>query len=53
MRNDEFALLCGLLVGINVIDFNFCLKDENLDSVDTTVNFEPYLRRDVYSMIDE
>ncbi|XP_003745845.1 RUN and FYVE domain-containing protein 1 [Galendromus occidentalis] len=53
LRNDEFALLCGLLVGVNVVDFNFCLKDENLDSIDTTVNFEPYLRRDVYSMFDE
>lgn len=53
MRSDEYALVCGLLVGVNVVDFNFFLKDEELDFVDTTIAFEPYLRGDVYSQIND
>ncbi|OQR76580.1 RUN and FYVE domain-containing protein 2-like [Tropilaelaps mercedesae] len=53
MRSDEYALICGLLVGVNVVDFNFYLKDEELDFVDTTIAFKPYLRRDVYSPLSE
>lgn len=53
MRSDEYALICGLLVGVNVVDFNFYLKDENLDTIDSLVLFEPYLRQDSSSQFSE
>lgn len=29
---EEGAIIAGLLVGLNVIDANFCMKGEDLDS---------------------
>lgn len=32
MMEEEGAVIVGLLVGLNVIDANLCLKGEDLDS---------------------
>lgn len=32
MMEDEGAVIGGLLVGLNVIDANLCIKGEDLDS---------------------
>lgn len=32
MMEEEGAIIAGLLVGLNVIDANFCMKGEDLDS---------------------
>lgn len=32
MMAEEGAVMCGLLVGLNVIDANLCIKGEDLDS---------------------
>ncbi|CAF1300218.1 unnamed protein product [Didymodactylos carnosus] len=43
--SDEINIVSGLLVGLNVIDFNFIAKDTNLDyPLQTTINYSLYLR---------
>lgn len=37
MLEEEGAVIVGLLVGLNVIDANLCVKGEDLDSQVTTV----------------
>lgn len=44
MMSDEAPVLGGLLVGLNVIDCNFCLKEEDLDSQQGVIDFSLYLR---------
>lgn len=46
MLEEEGAVIVGLLVGLNVIDANLCVKGEDLDSQVTTV-----LRCHYYSII--
>lgn len=36
MLEEEGAVIVGLLVGLNVIDANLCVKGEDLDSQVTT-----------------
>lgn len=43
MLEEEGAVIVGLLVGLNVIDANLCVKGEDLDSQVTTA-----LRRQYY-----
>lgn len=41
MMEEEGAVIVGLLVGLNVIDANLCLKGEDLDSqVTSSFNME-------------
>lgn len=45
MLSDESLMIPGLLLGLTVLDFNFCLKEMNLDSpVETTIHYSLYLR---------
>lgn len=44
MMSDEAPVLGGLLVGLNVIDCNFCLKEEDLDTQQGVIDFSLYLR---------
>ncbi|CAL8075985.1 unnamed protein product [Orchesella dallaii] len=44
LMSDEAPVLGGLLVGLNVIDCNFCLKEEDLDSQQGVIDFSLYLR---------
>lgn len=45
---EEGAIIAGLLVGLNVIDANLCMKGEDLDS-QVFYCFIEYLRRVVYT----
>ncbi|EPY78236.1 rap2 interacting protein x isoform 2-like protein [Camelus ferus] len=40
MMEEEGAIIAGLLVGLNVIDANFCMKGEDLDSQDVEKELE-------------
>ncbi|CAF1152364.1 unnamed protein product [Adineta ricciae] len=43
--SEESAIITGLLVGLNVLDFNFCLKETVLDQpVETSIDYSLYLR---------
>ncbi|XP_014214300.1 protein RUFY3 isoform X2 [Copidosoma floridanum] len=44
MMSDESIVLVGLLVGLNVIDCNFCVKEEDLDCQQGVIDFSLYLR---------
>ncbi|XP_039196740.1 RUN and FYVE domain-containing protein 1 isoform X2 [Crotalus tigris] len=44
MMEEEGALIVGLLVGLNVIDANLCLKGEDLDSQVAVIDFSLYLK---------
>jgi hypothetical protein len=45
LLSDEIIIISGLLVGLNVLDFNFCLKETVLDHpVETTIQYSLYLR---------
>lgn len=44
MMNDEIILIMGILVGLNVIDCNLCVKEEDLDSQQGVIDFSLYLR---------
>lgn len=46
MLEEEGAVIVGLLVGLNVIDANLCVKGEDLDSQVATV-----LRRHCYIIV--
>lgn len=45
MRSDEAVLLCGLLVSLNIVDCNICLKEVDLDSQEAVIDMTYYLRR--------
>ncbi|CAG05677.1 unnamed protein product [Tetraodon nigroviridis] len=47
MLEEEGAVIVGLLVGLNVIDANLCVKGEDLDSQVGVIDFSLYLRNDV------
>jgi hypothetical protein len=45
LLSDESSMICGLLVGLNVLDFNFCLKETSLDyPIETSIYYSLYLR---------
>nr|XP_060621373.1 RUN and FYVE domain-containing protein 1 isoform X1 [Anolis sagrei ordinatus] len=44
MMEEEGAVMVGLLVGLNVIDANLCLKGEDLDSQVAVIDFSLYLK---------
>ncbi|XP_055974323.1 RUN domain-containing protein 3B isoform X2 [Sorex fumeus] len=42
---DEANMLAGMLLGLNAIDFSFCLKGEGLDgSFPAVIDYTPYLK---------
>ncbi|MGH0131798.1 UNVERIFIED_CONTAM: hypothetical protein FKN15_059900 [Acipenser sinensis] len=47
MVEEEGAVIVGLLVGLNVIDANLCVKGEDLDSQVGVIDFSIYLKNDV------
>nr|CAG4643122.1 EOG090X043H [Ilyocryptus agilis] len=44
LLSDEAVILLGLLLGLNVVDCNLCLKEEDLDSQQGVIDFSLYLR---------
>ena len=44
MLNDEAHVFAGLIIGVNVIDCNFFVKDDNFDLMDDIIDLSPYLR---------
>uniref|UniRef100_A0A6I8NT61 RUN and FYVE domain containing 1 n=1 Tax=Ornithorhynchus anatinus TaxID=9258 RepID=A0A6I8NT61_ORNAN len=44
MVEEEGAVIVGLLVGLNVLDANLCLKGEDLDSQVGVIDFSLYLK---------
>ncbi|XP_068909064.1 RUN and FYVE domain-containing protein 2 isoform X3 [Tenebrio molitor] len=44
MLSDEAIVIIGLLVGLNVIDCNLCVKEEDLDCPQGVIDFSLYLR---------
>uniref|UniRef100_A0A7N8WW03 RUN and FYVE domain containing 3 n=2 Tax=Mastacembelus armatus TaxID=205130 RepID=A0A7N8WW03_9TELE len=44
MMEEEGAVIAGLLVGLNVIDANLCMKGEDLDSQVGVIDFSMYLK---------
>ncbi|XP_067909517.1 RUN and FYVE domain-containing protein 2 [Heterodontus francisci] len=46
MMEEEGAVIVGLLVGLNVIDANLCVKGEDLDSLVGVIDFSLYLKND-------
>ncbi|KAG1651311.1 RUN and FYVE domain-containing protein 2 [Nymphon striatum] len=49
MLSDEAAVIGGLLVGLNVIDCNLCLKEEDFDTQQGIIDFSLYLRENIFS----
>lgn len=43
----------GILVGLNVIDCNLCVKEEDLDSLQGVIDFSLYLRSSTRGSPDE
>lgn len=43
--SEEGVLLTGLLVSINIVDCNLCLKEEDLDNQEGVIDLSYYLRR--------
>lgn len=44
MLNDEGQVFAGLIIGVNVIDCNFFVKDANFDQMDDIIDLRLYLR---------
>ncbi|XP_059091473.1 RUN and FYVE domain-containing protein 2-like isoform X2 [Tigriopus californicus] len=44
LRSEEATLIVGLLVSLNVVDCNLCVKEEDLDSQQGVIDFSLYLR---------
>nr|CAG4640766.1 EOG090X043H [Eulimnadia texana] len=44
LLSDEAVILLGLLLGLNIVDCNLCLKEEDLDSQQGVIDFSLYLR---------
>uniref|UniRef100_A0A3B5LRP6 Uncharacterized protein n=1 Tax=Xiphophorus couchianus TaxID=32473 RepID=A0A3B5LRP6_9TELE len=52
MLEEEGAVMGGLLVGLNVIDANLCIKGEDLDSQVAVIDFSLYLK-DMTAILDQ
>ncbi|XP_063244092.1 RUN and FYVE domain-containing protein 2 isoform X3 [Bacillus rossius redtenbacheri] len=48
MMSEEAIVIVGLLVGLNVIDCNLCVKEEDLDCQQGVIDFSLYLRSSNY-----
>jgi RUN and FYVE domain-containing protein 1 len=44
MMEEEGTVIGGMLVGLNVIDANLCIKGEDLDSQVGVIDFSLYLK---------
>lgn len=44
MLNDEAQVFAGLIIGVNVIDCNFFVKEANFDQMDDIIDLSLYLR---------
>jgi len=53
MMSDEINLIKGILLGLNVIDCNLCVKEEDLDSQQGVIDFSLYLRSSTRGSPDE
>ncbi|XP_052901297.1 protein RUFY3 isoform X2 [Anopheles moucheti] len=53
MMSDEIIIIVGILVGLNVIDCNLCVKEEDLDSQQGVIDFSLYLRSSSRNSPDE
>ena len=42
--DEEASIIQGMLVALNFIDYNFCIRDESFDDLTTTLNLLPYLK---------
>ncbi|CAN7993402.1 unnamed protein product [Ixodes hexagonus] len=51
--SEEAVVIGGLLVGLNVIDCNLCVKEEDLDSQARVIDFGLYLRENSHSDLPE
>ncbi|XP_014246687.1 RUN and FYVE domain-containing protein 2 isoform X2 [Cimex lectularius] len=49
LMSDEAIIIVGLLVGLNVIDCNLCVKEEDLDCQQGVIDFSLYLRSSYHS----
>ncbi|XP_065157605.1 RUN and FYVE domain-containing protein 2 isoform X2 [Atheta coriaria] len=52
MLSDEAIIIIGLLVGLNVIDCNLCVKEEDLDCPQGVIDFSLYLRSSHQSLTE-
>lgn len=46
-------MIMGILVGLNVIDCNLCVKEEDLDSQQGVIDFSLYLRSSTKNSPDD
>uniref|UniRef100_A0A8D3DIZ3 RUN and FYVE domain containing 1 n=1 Tax=Scophthalmus maximus TaxID=52904 RepID=A0A8D3DIZ3_SCOMX len=53
MMEEEGAVMGGLLVGLNVIDANLCIKGEDLDSQVGVIDFSLYLKDPMTAILDQ
>ncbi|XP_030059006.1 RUN and FYVE domain-containing protein 2 isoform X3 [Microcaecilia unicolor] len=53
MMEEEGAVIVGLLVGLNVIDANLCVKGEDLDSLVGVIDFSMYLKNEDEDLASE
>uniref|UniRef100_A0A8C2ZRE6 RUN and FYVE domain containing 1 n=1 Tax=Cyclopterus lumpus TaxID=8103 RepID=A0A8C2ZRE6_CYCLU len=53
MVEEEGAVIGGLLVGLNVIDANLCIKGEDLDSQVGVIDFSLYLKDPMTAILDQ
>ncbi|XP_041485704.1 RUN and FYVE domain-containing protein 2-like isoform X1 [Lytechinus variegatus] len=44
VMEEEAMVIAGLLVGLNAIDCNFCLKGDDLDSAPSVIDFSMYFK---------
>ncbi|KAK9505062.1 hypothetical protein O3M35_009211 [Rhynocoris fuscipes] len=51
LMSDEAIVIVGLLVGLNVIDCNLCVKEEDLDCQQGVIDFSLYLRSSHHASI--
>ncbi|CAM1312891.1 RUFY1 (predicted) [Pycnogonum litorale] len=49
IMSDEATVVAGLLVGLNVIDCNLCIKEEDFDTQHGVIDFSLYLRENIFS----
>lgn len=49
----QVIIIIGILVGLNVIDCNLCVKEEDLDSQQGVIDFSLYLRSSSRNSPDE
>lgn len=45
ISSEEGVLLTGLIVSLNIVDCNLCLKEEDLDNQEGVIDLSQYLRR--------